>query len=246
MAQSLSTAARLLREARRSVIFTGAGVSAESGIPTFRDAQVGLWENYRPEDLATPDAFRRQPELVLGFYDYRRTLIRQCQPNAAHAAIAELERRQPGLVVVTQNVDGFHQAAGSRQVLELHGDIFRDRCNDGCPGVLSGVERPEDGGPARCPTCGERTLRPAVVWFGEGLDSTIWAVAEKAVDDCDFMMIIGTSGMVYPAASLPLQVLAANKPLIEINPDVTPFSEAATLHFECRAADLLPLLLEEE
>lgn len=235
-------AAALLRDSHRPVFFTGAGVSQESGIPTFRDAQVGLWARYAPEDLATPEAFERQPKLVHGFYEYRRKLIRQCVPNAAHRAIAALEKTKPEVRVVTQNVDGFHRTAGSTHVIEVHGDIFLDRCNDECAGLHPHDEPTEE--PGICPRCGDRTMRPAVIWFGEMLDQTVWSAAVQAVEACDLMVMIGTSGLVYPAAGLPREVLRAGKPLIEINPEETPMSSSVTLHLRGRAAEVLPEVVE--
>lgn len=239
---ALPEAARLLRGSRRPVIFSGAGVSKESGIPTFRDAQTGLWEQYDPAELATPEAFERNPELVIAFYEHRRANVLACKPNPGHIAIADLERLKPDLRVITQNIDGFHRLAGNTGVIELHGDIFKDRCNRGCEGLIERRFLQADPQPAQCPTCGRRSLRPAVVWFGESLDPAVMAEADAAVEACDLMIVVGTSGLVYPSARFPLRVLAEKKALIEINPESTPLSQAATVHLQSGSAQVLPLL----
>lgn len=194
-----SELARWLREALSVVVLTGAGVSAESGLPTFRDAMTGLWANYRPEDLATPGAFGRDPALVWQWYEWRRGLVAEASPNAGHYAVAAFGDHIPKLTLVTQNVDGLHQQAGSRDVIELHGNILRSLCSrerqavelsDAVPGV-----------PPRCPKCGA-FLRPDVVWFGENLPAPALKRAIAAAQDCDLFLSIGTSGVVEPAASL--------------------------------------------
>ncbi len=218
------------RKPRRVVAFTGAGVSADSGIPTFRGPQ-GLWKSFRAEDLATPGAFDRDPVLVWEWYEWRRGLIRNAQPNAAHVAIAHL----PDTVVVTQNVDGLHARAGARDVIELHGNIFRVRCVR--ERKRSVREEPFDQLPPRC-ECGS-LLRPDVVWFGEMLPEEALARASAAVMGADLLLVIGTSGVVYPAAGL----VSLHQGLsIEVNPEP---SGACTISVSGRAAEVVPGLLAE-
>ncbi len=188
-----------LRSARSVAVLTGAGVSAASGLPTFRDAQTGLWAQYRPEDLATPEAFHRDPRLVWEWYAWRRELLAQAAPNAAHFALAALARHVPQLTLITQNVDGLHQGAGSANVLELHGSLARTKCSR--EDIVA--EEWEDTGdvPPRCPRC-DALLRPDVVWFGEGLPPQALQAATEAASTCDVFLSIGTSGQVEPAASL--------------------------------------------
>lgn len=221
------------------VALTGAGVSAESGVPTFRDAQVGLWERYDPRDLATPEAFARDPDLVWAWYSWRRKLVSGARPNAAHIALAELERRTPSFTLVTQNVDGLHQRAGSENVLELHGNILRTHCSsEGLPVELDeGVE-----GTPVCPNCGA-PLRPGVVWFGEVLPETEIAAASAAVRECDLILSVGTSGLVYPAAALPYDAQAAGATVVEVNLGETSLTEFAHFFLRAEAGDVLPRLV---
>ena len=216
------------RKPRSVVVLTGAGVSADSGIPTFRGAG-GLWRNYRAEDLATPDAFARNPMLVWEWYEWRRSLVRAAEPNAAHRAIARLDA-----LVVTQNVDGLHERAGSKKILELHGNLFRVRCVRE-RGTRSAHESFGEI-PPRC-ECGA-LLRPDVVWFGEMLPDGMFERAVEAVREADLLLVIGTSGVVYPAAGL----VSMHRGLsIEINPDV---SSAATHLISARAAEATPPVVE--
>ncbi len=218
------------RKPRRVVAFTGAGVSADSGIPTFRGPQ-GLWRNFRVEDLATPGAFDRDPALVWEWYEWRRALIRNAQPNAAHLAIAQLA----DAVVVTQNVDGLHARAGARDVIELHGNIFRVRCvRERRPFVR---EEPFAQLPPRC-DCGS-LLRPDVVWFGEMLPEDALARASAAVMGADLLLVIGTSGVVYPAAGL---VTLHQDLSIEVNPE--PSGSQCTIIVAGRAAEIVPVLVQ--
>lgn len=217
------------RKPRRIVVFTGAGVSADSGIPTFRGEQ-GLWRDFRAEDLATPDAFERDPKLVWEWYEWRRDLIRKAQPNAAHKAVAQLENA----VVVTQNVDGLHTRAGSQDVVELHGNIFRTRCVE--ERKTAAHEEPFESLPPRC-ECGA-LLRPDVVWFGEALSEADIARASSVIIGADLLLVIGTSGIVYPAAGL----VSLHQGLsIEVNPQI---STACTIGVEGRAAEVVPLVVE--
>ncbi len=237
-------------QVRSLAVLTGAGVSAESGVPTFR-GEGGLWRSYRPEELATPQAFRRDPELVWQWYDWRRGLIDACQPNAAHFTLAEVESQAgshsaagapaagPDFVLVTQNVDGLHRLAGSRNVLELHGNIWRQRCTRGCrpPWIDRRVPLPEI--PPRCPECGA-LARPDVVWFGESLPGPVLESALAAARRCQLLLVVGTSALVQPAASLPLLALDAGAQVIEINPQPTPLSDAVHQVIRQPAAVALP------
>lgn len=233
-------AAASLRQAREVVVLTGAGVSAESGVPTFRDAQTGLWAEFKPEDLATPEAFRRNPKLVWTWYATRRARVQEVAPNPAHFAVAELERRIPQLLLATQNVDGLHLRAGSRNIVELHGNITRTKCFD--DGGL--VEQWTDTGevPPRCPRCGGM-LRPDVIWFTELLPEEAFLRAQQASRRCDVFLSVGTSSLVYPAAGLPLEALEAGATLIEINPDVTPLTRYARHFLQGTAGAILPGLV---
>jgi len=223
---------------RTVAILTGSGISAESGVPTFRGAG-GLWRNYRPEDLATPEAFRRDPSLIWSWYEWRRDLIREAQPNAAHAAIARLE--QAGTIattVITQNVDGLHARAGSKNVVELHGNLFRVRC------VAEGkvMDAPEPL-PTLLPRCECGALhRPDVVWFGEPLSATVLDRAVRAVADAELLLIVGTSGVVYPAAGLIGEL--RNGHSIEINTEETPLSSVCDDSIRGSAVASIPPIVE--
>jgi NAD-dependent deacetylase len=229
-----------LRGARRVVALTGAGISAESGIPTFRDAQTGLWARFRPEELATAAAFRRDPQLVWDWYDWRRGLVAQAAPNAGHRALARLEGLVPAFTLVTQNVDGLHVRAGSKRVIELHGNIHRSRCFEEDVVVTDGIAAA--AGPPRCPRCGG-PLRPDVVWFGETLPPQALAEAEAAARGCDLLFSIGTSAAVFPAAQLPVTALRSGAMVVEINKDRTPLTGVATFSLLGQAGEILPRLL---
>jgi NAD-dependent deacetylase len=258
-------ARELLARSRRVVVLTGAGVSAESGIPTFRDAQTGLWAKYRPEDLATPEAFRRDPETVWSWYAWRRSLVTAVDPNPAHYALARLEERIPRFTLVTQNVDGLHHRAGSRKLVEIHGSILRVRCFARCVSYTVGEDSPEarrvfagdiaaagDATAAgndrvarevpRCPVCGDY-LRPDVVWFGENLPEEAIETAFHAAEAADLCLVIGTSSVVYPAAMLPDIALEAGASVVEINPEETPFSPRATLSIRGAAGEVVPAIV---
>jgi NAD-dependent deacetylase len=229
-----------LRSARAAAVLTGAGISAESGVPTFRGAG-GLWKNFRPEELATPEAFRRDPALVWEWYDWRRGLIRGVEPNAGHYALARWQMRHPALTLITQNVDGLHDRAGSTNILKLHGDIWTVRCT-GC-GTESRDERvPLDEIPPKCGRCGG-LLRPAIVWFGEALPQAVWMRAEEAVESCDVLLVAGTSAVVYPAASLVPQAKARGARVIEVNLEETPMSGLVDASLLGKAGEILPKLL---
>lgn len=229
-----------LSAARSVTVLTGAGVSAESGVPTFRDAQTGLWANYSPEELATPRAFQRNPRLVWEWYAWRRKLVANAQPNPAHLALAEMTQLFPAFHLITQNVDGLHQRAGSREVIELHGNITRTKCfNEGT--VVSCWAETGDL-PPLCPNCGG-LLRPDVVWFEEVLPSVELTRAVQASSDCDVFFTIGTSALVYPAAALPFEALSGGALVVEINPQPTLFTEQAHHSLAGAAGVVLPELL---
>ena len=228
-----------LRDARHVCALTGAGISAESGVPTFRDAQQGLWARYDPHELATPEAFERNPELIWEWYRWRRDLVAKAQPNPGHYALAQLAQIVPRLTLITQNVDGLHQRAGSVDVIEFHGNLFDDRCHsEGCV-----VEHEQTSAVPVCPNCGAR-LRPGVVWFGEAIPERALDTSFAAAADCDVFLSIGTSSLVYPAAGLADVALEHDAVTAEINPN--PTMQAAGFHFviASEAGVALPELVE--
>ena len=237
-----------LQAAQRVAVLTGAGMSAESGIPTFRDAQTGLWARFDPAELATEDGFRAQPELVWNWYAERRAAMAHVEPNAGHYAIAAYQQRHPGrLTVITQNVDGLHQKAGSTDALALHGNIFQDRWLDLCfharhSGRVCAPARAQQDSPPRCPDCGN-LLRPDVVWFGESLLPETLHPAEQAAQRCDLMLVVGTSGEVYPAAGLAHQARQAGAKVVIVNPHASDLDSIAHLVLRGTAAQTLPTLL---
>ncbi len=228
-----------LRAAKRIVAFTGAGISAESGLSTFRDKQTGLWAKYRPEDLATPQAFARNPRTVWEWYEWRRGFVAKAEPNPGHRALAAIEAARPGFFLATQNVDGMHARAGSRNLVELHGNIRRTIC--GTNRHLAESWAPTDDPPPRCPQCGA-LLRPDVVWFGEALPVDALQRAQEAAARCDLFLSIGTSTLVYPAAELPFIAGSNGAAVIEINPDFTPLSQLADFVLREKAGIALPAL----
>jgi NAD-dependent deacetylase len=228
--------------ARHIAVLTGAGMSAESGVPTFRDTQTGLWARLRPEDLATEQAFRRDPAHVWDWYAMRRESMKGVSPNAGHVALARFAQANPGrLTLVTQNVDGLHQKAGSPGVLALHGNIAEDKWLDP-PKACCHAQPPIEGRPPRCAVCGN-LRRPAVVWFGEMLPMDVLEAAEDAAQGCELMLVIGTSGVVYPAAGL-ARTAAAHARMVVINPEPSDLDDAAHVALRGTAAGLLPSLLE--
>ncbi|MDB5857884.1 MAG: NAD-dependent protein deacylase [Ramlibacter sp.] len=238
---SFEDVTRWVRAARRIVLLSGAGMSAESGVPTFRDAQTGLWAKFRPEDLATEDAFRRDPAMVWDWYAMRREMVAKVAPNAGHGAVAAFQQRHPGrLTVVTQNVDGLHQRARSPGVLALHGNIAEDKWLEP-PRACCEVARLRPDRPPSCPTCGN-LRRPAVVWFGEMLPEAELAAAQDAAAACDLMLVVGTSGVVYPAAGL---ARSTRGKVVVLNPVPTDLDDAADAVLRGTAATLLPALLED-
>ena len=246
----LDEARRWVREATRIAVLTGAGVSAESGVPTFRDAQTGLWANFRPEELATPEAFRAHPQRVWDWYAERRARLADVQPNPGHVALAEFQARHPDrLTLITQNVDGLHQKAGSTGVLALHGNLFEDRWLDPClNSALHGGRLGCDptsavaGSPPRCADCGN-LLRPGVVWFGEMLPMDALDAAERAAAACELMLVVGTSGAVYPAAGLAHRTRRAGARVVVLNPEPTELDDVAHLCLRGTSARWLPALL---
>jgi NAD-dependent deacetylase len=230
-----------VRAARRIAVLTGAGISAESGVPTFRDAQTGLWAQFDPQQLATEQAFRANPSRVWDWYAFRREMIAKVEPNAGHRALAAFAQRHPGrLTLITQNVDGLHQRAGSPGVIALHGNISKDKWLD-LPKACCNADAAVAGSPPYCDHCGNM-LRPDVVWFGEALPLQALAAAEDAAGACELMLVVGTSGVVYPAAGLART--AAGKVVI-VNPEPTELDDAADAVLRGKAAQLLPQLLED-
>jgi len=228
-----------LQAARKIVALTGAGISAESGLSTFRDAQTGLWSKFKPEELATAEAFQRDPKFVQGWYAWRREQALNAQPNAGHLALVQMEQRAPEFLLVTQNVDGLHARAGSKRVVELHGNIHRFRCfeND-CATDNFDLEH------GRCRSCGGN-LRPDVVWFGEVLPIDALETATNAAELCDVFLSIGTSSVVYPAADLWRRAKERGAIVIEINKDPTPLTPLADHSFLGKAGEILPALVQE-
>ncbi len=229
----------ILKSARHVVVSTGAGVSAESGVPTFRGAD-GLWKKFRPEELATFEAFQANPQIVWEWYQYRREIIHKIKPNPGHHAIAEMPRLFDALDLITQNVDGLHRAAGSEDVIELHGNIMRNKCID-CGGLS------DDLGFAQFPPqckCGGR-LRPDVVWFGEMLPAQALERAERAASSCDIFFSVGTSGVVQPAAGLPYLARRHGAYVVEVNAEPTELTYITNEHFRGRSGEILPAILEK-
>jgi NAD-dependent deacetylase len=228
-----------LGAARRICVLTGAGISAESGVPTFRDAQTGLWAQYNPLDLATPEAFLRDPELVWRWYRWRRELVARAEPNAAHLALARLVDPSKVFTLVTQNVDGLHQRAGSSDVIEFHGNLFADRC------FVEGIDVHPD--PAEevphCPGCGA-LVRPGVVWFGEAIPVEALALSSAAAQACDVFLSIGTSALVYPAAGLVDMARQAGAITVEINPQPTELAASFDFTLPAPAGSVLPELVD--
>jgi len=241
MATELEDATRRLAQAENVLVLTGAGISAESGVPTFRGPE-GLWREFRPEDLATPQAFERDPRLVWEWYQWRREAIAPLEPNAAHHAVARLEERAREFLLATQNVDGLHARAGSRRMVELHGSLWRLRCTS-CHGLREDRQVPLPALPPQC-ECGA-LLRPDVVWFGEMLPAPVQERAFAAARDAEVVLVIGTSSLVYPAAALPRVAQSAGAFVIEVNPEETPLSSSAQVSLRGRAAAVLPTLLGE-
>ncbi|MEV4463665.1 NAD-dependent deacylase [Micromonospora echinofusca] len=252
--RSLRKAAALLAQARRVVVFTGAGISAESGVPTFRDALTGLWRSFDARRLATPDAFRDDPALVWGWYEWRRARVGRAHPNAGHVAVAAIEARVPHAVVVTQNVDDLHERAGSVAPIHLHGSLSAPRCSacarpaplptepplpDGAPDEQGDGRRVA---PPRCAHCAG-PVRPGVVWFGEALPGAALEAAVEAASACDLLLTVGTSGLVHPAAEIPRVAARFGAPVVQVNPEETPLDAVADVNLRGPAAQVLPALV---
>ncbi|GAB4537949.1 MAG: NAD-dependent deacylase [Anaerolineales bacterium] len=231
----------LLKKCERIALLTGAGVSQESGLRTFRDSQDGLWAQYQPEDLATPEAFARNPKLVWDWYAFRREAIKGARPNPGHYAIAEMEKLYPRFTLITQNVDGLHRMAGSVSLLELHGNILRVRCS-AC-GKYADDWRDDSESIPLCETCGE-ALRPDVVWFGEELPAAELQNAIAAARDCQVFFSVGTSGVVYPAAALARAAKSAGAVVVEINAESTPLTPHVDFAFHGKSGEILPDLVK--
>lgn len=233
--------AERIAAASRVTVMTGAGVSAASGVPTFR-GPGGLWRSFRPEDLATPQAFRRDPRLVWEWYDWRRSLIARCRPNAAHETLARWSRRD-GFTLITQNVDGLHELAGTRNVIRFHGSIWEMTCTK-CRKSWEDRTAPLITLPPTCGHCGG-LARPAVVWFGEGIDPDVLTKCAAALD-CDVFLSIGTSSIVYPAASLVHEAKRRGAYTVEINPQATDASAVVDLAVPMPAEEALPKIKSAE
>ena len=237
----IDKAAELVSNCSKMVVLTGAGASKESGIPTFRDALTGLWANHNPEDLATPEGFKSNPSLVWQWYDQRRSKLLEVEPNPGHHAIVQLEQFFEQLPVITQNVDGLHQRAGSTDVIELHGSIASYFCFDShhpAKDVAYGLKEPPN-----CELC-QSVLRPAVVWFGEALPHKALNRAYMECESADLVLVVGTSGIVQPAASLPFAGKRNGAKLLEVNPDETPITDECDIFLQGPGGKVLPRLIE--
>ena len=235
-----------LRDATAIAVLCGAGLSAESGIPTFRDSQAGLWSKHDPMDLASPEGFARNPQLVWQWYQWRRSLIAETAPNAGHLALAELQSKRPSTSIITQNVDGLQQRAGSisEHVLELHGNIERNICSRTRKPIDPAWLRDRCDQPPASPHHPEGLARPDVVWFGESLESATLNQSINVSQNCDLMLVVGTSGLVHPAASLPVLAQDHGARLLEINPQSTALSALVDWHWLQTAAIALPALID--
>jgi NAD-dependent deacetylase len=231
-----------LKTATNVLVLTGAGMSAESGVPTFRDAQTGLWKKYRPEDLATPEAFRHNPQLVWDWYEDRRKKILSVKTHAGHTALVEMEKHFEHFLVATQNVDSLHQLAGSKNVIELHGNIMRSVCSETGKRIDDDWIQSTPGRPPSSPHHPRGLARPGVVWFGEQLPADAMNRATASAYECDLCFSIGTSTLVQPAASLPFIALDSGATVIEINPVPTPLSTEAQFSLQTTAAQALPAI----
>lgn len=239
----IDRAAEKLAKARRVACLTGAGVSSESGIATFRDALTGLWSKFDPMTLASQEGFAADPGLVWRWYMDRLSWVEEAAPNPGHVALARLEALAPTFTLITQNVDNLHEKAGSEHVLHIHGSLARFRCNQcDSPYTLKPEDRSEPE-PPRCPNCGG-PVRPDVVWFGEMLPYDVLRAAQQAARTCDVMLVVGTSGVVYPAAELPYTAKSTGAFVIDINPDPSPISSMADVFLQGRSGEMAPRLVE--
>ncbi len=235
--------AGVFKRAQKIVVLTGAGISVESGIPTFRDARAGLWERFDVEALATPAAFSTEKELVWGWYRWRTMMVSRAMPNEGHRALARLARGKSELKIITQNVDDLHERAGSVDVTHLHGSLFMPKCF-ACARPYAGFDGQSDTlytpelriTPPRCVHCGGY-VRPGVVWFGETLDASVWRRAQQFVKECDLLIVVGTSGIVHPAATLPMLAKRHEVEIVEINPEESEISFLADYVLRSTASD---------
>ncbi len=247
--ENIRQAAALIAGSRRLAVLTGAGVSKESGVPTFRDAMDGLWARYDPEQLATPVAFQRDPKLVWDWYTYRRELTRQAAPNAGHRALADLEGLLPHVAIITQNVDDLHQQAGSKDIVALHGALMQNKCFADCQGdptIIDVAALPDfdpANGPPRCSHCGA-WVRPDVVWFGESLPEANLQRAATLAEQADVFLVVGTSGIVQPAASLPYQAKRRGATIIEVNPAPSGITAITDMWLEGPSGEILPQVVQ--
>ncbi len=233
----------VVKAANSLVFFTGSGISAESGIPTFR-GEDGIWKKFKPEELANFNAFICNPDLVWQWYQYRRMIIEKCKPNNGHKAIAEAEKYFKRVAVITQNVDNLHMQAGSKIIYELHGNITRNYCIDCNENfeISNNISASETV--PKCEKC-NGLIRPDVVWFGESLPQDVWSKAEIAAETADICFVIGSSGLVYPAAQIPINAKSFGALLIEINTEETPLTSKADYFYKGKAGEILPALITE-
>lgn len=249
MSQELiQQAAELIQQANTITILTGAGVSKESGVPTFRDALEGLWAKYNPEQLATPYAFQENPKLVWDWYEWRRELVASVSPNPGHYALAEIENFKDLVTIITQNVDDLHEQAGSKNVIHLHGNIATHKCFDNCQGTptlidTTQLEYDAEAGPPKCPYC-QAYVRPNVVWFHESLPLIELNKAVEFSQLCDLMIVVGTSGLVSPASELPRIAKQNSAKIIEVNPDYSMITRYADIKLEAPSGEILPQVIE--
>ena len=236
--EQILAAKEIIEKSNKITVLTGAGISAESGIPTFRGSD-GMWNNLNPQDIATPDAYKNDPKLVWEWYDWRRRIIDKATPNHGHLALAEIERQKEKFTLLTQNIDGLHQVAGNKNIIELHGNIWEIKCEK-CGLISKNYEVPLPQLPPKCSECGEMT-RPNVVWFGEIIPMEIIDSSLLSIEESDLMMIIGTSGVVEPAASMGLLAKQSDKKVIEINLDQTPNTGIYDISIQAKSGEVLPL-----
>ena len=243
MEKEIAKAYELVSNSNEIVVLTGAGISAESGIPTYR-GEEGLWKNYSPQELATPEAFFRNPELAWEWYDSRRAIMKNARPNPGHFAITALEKEKRDFTLITQNVDGLHFAAGTRNVIELHGSLWEIKCTE-CERTEKNYQVPIPKLPPKCDAC-DAVMRPNTVWFGEIIPMERIDRCLFAIEQCDLLLIVGTSGVVEPAASMGLIAKKSEKPVVEINLDVTPGTGLYDASVMGKSGEVLPLLVESE
>ena len=243
MEKEIAKAYELISKSNEIVVLTGAGISAESGIPTYR-GEEGVWRNYDPQELATPEAFSRNPKLVWEWYDSRRAIMKKAKPNPGHFAITTLEKEKKDFTLITQNVDGLHFAAGTRNVIELHGSLWEVKCTE-CDKVKKDYQVPIAELPPTCATCNS-IVRPNTVWFGEIIPMERIDRCLFAIEQCDLLLIVGTSGVVEPAASMGLIAKKSEKPVVEINIERTPGTGLYDVSVMGKSAEILPLLTESE